>query len=283
MDRSRDAECMFRMGRGNWEAFDIPLETVLEAAELWRNALDGIDRPWLCWNVEPDWSYVQQRLVAGAGWTPVVGFDPRVGPPSTIADAVVLNFNQKLKLPVLYPHFVLEFVFLFADRLAFWHSDLLLTERDMDGFAASFAKLDDGEMAAVREASGWRYRLTGRGDRYWELLGCTTRGASQSQFDHGCGWWMHFCRHPNAPKPASRRHHWEYGCGIRYWQKSCGGKVQAISENRVNYGHFTRIGKQDYQASENNNVFRDLNKDIQSNFDIRQCVEPLDLRHLLPA
>lgn len=283
MDRTRDAERMFRIGRGNWCAFDLPFDLVREAAEVWRSTLDGIERPWLCWNVEPNWSYVQQRLVAGAGWTPVVGFDPRVGPPSTIANAVVVDFNQVLKLPVLYPHFVLEFVFLFADRLAFWHSDLLLTESDMTSFADSFARLEDGEMAAVRSPAGWRRWLPNGRGRFWELLGCTTRGASQSQFDQGCGWWMHFYHHPNAANMNPRRHHWEYGCGIRYWQKSCAGRIREIAENRINYGHFTRIGKQDYRASEQNNVFRNLNEDIQDNFDIHQCVNSLNLGHLLPA
>ncbi|MGI9499574.1 MAG: hypothetical protein ACR2P3_06025 [Geminicoccaceae bacterium] len=283
MDPIGDAERMFRMGRGNWDAFDLPFDTVLEAAEVWRHALAGVEKPWLCWNVEPDWSYVQQRLIAGAGWTPVVGFDPRVGPPKTISNSVIVDFNDALQLPVLYPHFVLEFVFLFTDRLAFWHSDLLLTEPDMAGFAASFDRLDDGEMAAVRSRSRWRRWLPYGEDRYWELLGCTTRGASQSQFDQGCGWWMHFNRHPNAPRPGPGRHHWEYGNGIRHWQRSCGGIVQEISQDQVCYGHFTRIGKQDYRASEKNNVYRNLNKDLQSNFDIRQCVQSLDLSHLLPA
>ena len=274
---------MFRLGRGNWSAFDLPFDVILDAAENWRRALEGIDRPWLCWNVEHTWSYVQQRLIAGAGWTPVVGFDPRVGPPSTIAEAVVVDFNEALKLPVLYPHFVLEFVYLFVDRLAFWHSDLLLTESDMAIFADRFTSLEDGEMAAVRPSSGWRRWFANDSCRFWELLGCTTRGASQAQFDQGCGWWMHFYHHPNAADLNPRRHHWEYGCGIRYWQKSCGGRVHEIDENRVSYGHFTRIGKRDYRASEQNNVFRNLNKDIRGNFDIRHCVEALDLGHLLPA
>lgn len=283
MDRTRDTERLFRIGRGNWDAFDLPLDVVHEAAESWRCDLAGIERPWLCWNVESDWCYVQQRLVAGAGWTPLVGFDPRVGPPPTIEGAVVIDFNKILDLPVLYPHFVLEFVFLFADRLSFWHSDLLLTESDMAGFAASFADLADGEMAAVASPSGWRRWLAGGRSRYWELLGCTTSGASRSQFNRGCGWWMNFDRHPNAEASDSRQHHWEYGCGIRHWQTSCGGRVHEIPEDKVSYGHFTRIGKSDYQASEKNNVFRDLNQDIQANFDIRRCVESLELGHLLPA
>lgn len=283
MERTRETERLFRIGRGNWDAFDLPLDIVYQAAEGWRRDLDGVARPWLCWNVEPDWCYVQQRLVAGAGWTPLVGYDPRVGPPKVVPDAVVVDFNRILDFPVLYPHFVLEFVFLFAERLSFWHSDLLLTETDMQRFATSFAELDDGDMSAVASPSGWRRWLAGGRDRYWELLGCTTRGASQSQFDQGCGWWMNFDQHPNTKISSSRPHHWEYGCGIRQWKKSCGGRIREISEDSVRYGHFSRIGRKDYRSSEKNNVFRNLNADIQANFDLHQCVESLNLGHLLPA
>ena len=278
-----DAERLFRIGRGNWDAFDLPIDRIYEAAETWRAAIGGIQNPWLCWNVQPDWSFVQQRLVAGVGWTPIVGFDPRVGPPSTVSEAVIVDFNERLQLPVLYPHFVLEFAFLFAERLAFWHSDLLLTETDMASFASSFLMLKDGEMAAVRSPSGWRRWLPSRHHRYWELLGCTTKGASQSQFDRGCGWWMHFSRHPNAANAGSGSKHWEYGCGIRHWQSSHKGIVHDISEDQIKYGHFSRIGMSDYKPSATNNVFRDLNKDLQENVSLVDCVSSLDIAHLLPA
>ena len=283
MNQAQAAEQSFRTGRGNWNAFDLPIDSVLIAARAWSRALDGIGRPWLCWSVDDDWSMVQQRLVAGVGWTPVVGFDPRVGPPPTISEAILVDFNQQLRLPVLYPHFVLEFVFAFADKLAFWHSDLLLTEGDMAKFARTFADLSDGEMAAVASPSGWRRLVAGRKRRYWELLGCTTRAASRSQFDHGCGWWMHFHNHPNFPGGGSRRYHWEYGCGIHHWQRACGGRVRDIAEADITYGHFSRISNKSYIAEEKNNVFRNLNKDIHNNYNLVDCANYLNLCHLLPS
>ncbi|MGI9436928.1 MAG: hypothetical protein ACR2Q4_19210 [Geminicoccaceae bacterium] len=281
MTHSPGAERLFRIGRGNWEAFDSPINSVFAAAENWRRVLGDIEKPWLCWSVADDWSIVQQRLVAGAGWTPVVGYDPRVGPPPAIADAVVFDFNQDLGLPVLYPHFILEFVFAFAEKLAFWHSDLLLTEADMESFGAMFAGIEQDEMAAVVSPSGWQRWLPSRKRRYWELLGCTTRGASQSQFDHGCGWWMHFYCHPNAPPTKNQRFHWEYGCGVHHWKSTFGGRIHDIPEQRISYGHFTRIGQKSYKAAAENNVFRNLSRDIRSNYDLKDCTESLNLSHLL--
>jgi hypothetical protein len=280
-DESKAAEHAYRVGRGNWEAFDLPLADIHAAAETWRESLDGIDKPWLCWNVQPEWSLVQQKLVAGAGWTPVVGFDPRVGWPRLVPGAVAIDFNKQLGLPVLFPHFVLEFAFLFADRLAFWHSDLLLVEADMAEFATLFESLADGEMSAVASPFGFRRLFAGNKRRYWELLGCTTRAASRSQFDNGCSWWMHFYRHPNFSDRRHRRYHWEFGCGIEYWKKQCRGQIIDIDERRLAYGHFTRINNRVYQASQSKNVFRDLKADIERNFDLNRCLSDLKLTHLL--
>ncbi len=68
-------------GKGNWAGFDVPMEKVYEAATEWRQALAGVTRPWLCWNVSDRWCRLQQRLIQEVGWTPVIGFDPRCGPP----------------------------------------------------------------------------------------------------------------------------------------------------------------------------------------------------------
>jgi hypothetical protein len=281
MARSPADEQAFRTGRGNWEACTLGLERLLEAAAGWAGALNGVERGWLCWHVDPDRSLVQQRLVRHAGWTPVVGFDPRAGPPPVIAEAVPVDFNRTLRLPVLYPHFVLEFAFAFIDRLAFWHSDLLLTEADMKHFAGLFGDLQDGAMAAVPSPSGWRRWLAGPKRRYWELLGCTTHGASRRQFDQGAGWWMHFNRHPNFAGDRTARRHWEYGCGIDYWKRSLGGRVVEIDERRIAYGHFTRINQNAYVATASNNVFRDLSQDIRQNYDLGACLAELNLSHLL--
>ncbi len=61
-------------------------------------------------------------------------------------------------------------------------------------------------------------------------LACaTTRGASQDQWDHGCGWWKWFCKHPNfrGPLPVDDRD-WDTGRGIWYWQKHFGGVVRRV-------------------------------------------------------
>lgn len=68
-------------GTGHWKAFralDMDVEFVFSAAKDWKRQLKGVDKGWLCWNVDPDWCLIQQRLVESVGWTPVVGFDPRV-------------------------------------------------------------------------------------------------------------------------------------------------------------------------------------------------------------
>ncbi len=269
-------EAAFKTGRGNWQACTLPLQTMLDAAQGWADRLAGIDRPWLCWSVHSDWSLLQQRLVASVGWTPVVGFDPRFGRPATIAAAVPVDFNEQLGLPVLFPHFVLEFAFLFAKRLAFWHSDLLLRPSDMANFAEQFAALEDGEMAAVRSPGGWRGWFAGRTRRCWELLGCTTQGASRDQFERGCGWWMHFEHHPNFSGPPGFHPHWEYGCGIWHW-RSQGGRVHDLSERHVAYGHFSRTRNAAYEASTANNVFRNLNRDIMQNYKLTDCAHELGL------
>lgn len=273
----------FMSGRGNWKAFDLPLDRIFSAAARWRELIGPVDKPWLCWNVEPDWCVLQQRLVAAVGWTPVVGFDPRVGPPPLIAGAVLVDFNAGFGFPNLYPHFPLEFAFLFAPRLAFWHSDFLLDLERMEQFAARFAGLADGEMTAVAPIpAGFINRLPWR-RRYWELLGCTTSGASRSQFENGRGWWMHYYNHPNFKgKVWSRSRRWDHGFGIKAWELDCGGVVHRIAGETIKDGHFTRIGKkQNYKATAANNVFRNLHADLRANFDLSQCAEKMRISHLL--
>src|SRR5512146_2116658 len=106
-----------RAGIGNWEAFNLTsfsIDDVLHAARGWAAVLKGVERPWLCWNVNHDWCLAQQRLVEYAGWTPVVGYDPRIGRPALTPRAVCIDFNSKFGFPVMYPHFVIEFAFAFV-------------------------------------------------------------------------------------------------------------------------------------------------------------------------
>jgi hypothetical protein len=261
-------EIRYAAGGGNWlrlaEA-GIGLEEITASASEWSDALKGVSLPWLCWSVDPDWCLVQQRLVQSVGWTPVVGYDPRTSSPSVVPEAILIDFNRRLQLPTLYMHFPMEFVHLFCDRLAFWHSDLLLRKTKMREFADAFATLPDGTMAAVQPAEGLRDHLFPAKRRYWELLGCTTRGASRDAFEKGCGWWQRFSHHPsNSEAERSRRskYYWDHGTGIRYWHKKCGGSVHVIPEAYVAEGHFTGIGRADYRRVSPKHFRKDLTAEL---------------------
>ena len=279
----------YRVGAGEWEGFrlsNLTIEQVLQEAGSWAASFQEIERPWLCWNVDDDWCLVQQRLVREVGWTPIVGFDPRVGPPPLIPGAVLVDFNARLKLPTMWMHFPLEFIFCFCDRLAYWHADCLLRIEKMRRYAQMFAGLRDGEMAAVRPRGTWRERVFPTKRRYWEVLGCSTRGASRSQFENGCGWWMTFPAHVSntAEQTAQRRiYHWECGVGIRFWAAKCGGVVQEIEAADIAEGHFTGIGRKDYRRASPQNFKRDLSKELSLNNDLRAACAKLEISHLLGA
>jgi hypothetical protein len=274
-----------RLGTGDWEAFcmsGVPIAELLGEADRWATSLQGIERPWLCWNVDDDWCLVQQRLVREIGWTPVVGFDPRVGPPPLVRGAVLLDFNEKLRLPAMWLHFPLEFAFRFSERLAFWHADCLIRVEKMRRFAEMFAALPDGEMAAV--APRVRWVRTFRPTRYWEVLGCCTRGASRSQFENGCGWWMNFFKHPNTPveEQAMRsRYYWDSGAGILFWRRRIGGIVHKIPEGDIAEGHFTFQRRKDYKRASPINFKRDLSKELSLNNDLGAACDRLGIGHLL--
>lgn len=275
----------YKRGMGNWQAWGGDIAPIVAAAEEWRAALQGIEFPWLCWNVDDDWCLLQQKLVLAAGWTPIVGFDPRCGAPARLAPgAVLVDFNRQLGLPVLYPHFPLEFAFLFCDRLAFWHSDLLIRLPKMQALAERFKHLTQGEMAAV-SCVGWRNLLSPTKQRFWELVGCTTRAASQDQFDKGCGWWLNFYDHVNrqvnAGDPKLRQHYWDHGSGIMYWKRKHHGKVLSLREKDYVEGHFSQIKFDQYKRVSPNNEFRDLRQDLSNNFQLSNCAGKLGLEALL--
>ncbi|WP_109992049.1 hypothetical protein [Salinisphaera sp. LB1] len=106
---------------GNWEIFHaagLDLDMIRAAAHDWRAELDGVGHGWLCWNVNDDWCLVQQKIVQSFGWTPIVGFDPRVGPPKELtSQAMLVDFNKRLQLPNLFFYIPLEFAFLFCKKL----------------------------------------------------------------------------------------------------------------------------------------------------------------------
>ncbi len=246
-----DAETTFklRFGRGNWRYFhllDLDLVELLAEAERWGAALDDISHPWLCWNISHDWCLVQQKLARSVGWTPVVGYDPRVGAPRHLVDeAIAIDFNERLQLPVLQMHFVLDFAFTMVPRLAFWHSDLLCRPETMRWLGARFRGLGDGELAIVKpQGTRWE-RLIGRTRRYAEFVGCVTRDASRQNFDVGCGFWRGFCFHPNCPdarefRRRSRRY-WDFGSGLKYWRDRYRGEIAEIPERLIDEGHHSRI------------------------------------------
>jgi hypothetical protein len=257
-----------RSGTGNWEAFDRSLDEVRRAAEPWRQALRGCEKPWLCWNLNDRWSVVQQKLVRSVGWTPVVGWDPSngVGCPPLIPEAIAIDFNADLKLPALWVHVPLEFAFLWTERLAFWHADLLMRRAKLERAVRLFERLDDGAMTAVFSYGGLRGLLRPRSYRYWELLGCTTREASESQFRHGCGWWRCIWRHPSCTdereRERRRQYSYDHGVGIMYWKRRYGGRVRSISERWAAEGHFGSFSVPGYQQAASKSEEMDLNFDL---------------------
>lgn len=236
----------FLFGRGEWTAFrnvGARMSDIEAAAVNWTSALRGIEKPWLVWNAHPDWCWVQQNLVESVGWTPVVGFDPRVGAPDRLTrNAVVVNFNADLGLTYMHPVFVLEFVFLFVDRIAFWHSDLLLPTETLAPIVRRFEAIEQGETIAT---STWRLsRFWRRPGRVWELLTCTTREASRQQFELGSGWWSNICAHINCPSDAEAERRktaiwWDHGGGILYWKRRYGGRLKTIPISQIEGGHFS--------------------------------------------
>ena len=86
--------------------------------------------------------------------------------------------------------------------------------------------------------------------RYFELVGCTTRGASESQFVNGSGWWRNIEYHPNCPDAAEKArrapYFYDHGVGIMYWKRHYGGRVHAIPPWSVREEHFAQwaIGAQ---------------------------------------
>lgn len=277
----------YRVGVGNWSAFNLPLEAIFSAAERWRSALQGVRLPWLCWNVDPGWCLVQQRLVSKAGWTPLVGMDPRASMPPLLPNSITLDFNADFGLPNMWMHFPLEFAFLFAERLAFWHSDLLLREDKFQRIAELFSSLPDGSMAAVEPRVPLSQIFKIKGRRYWELLGCTTRGASRSQFENGAGWWMSISSHPNCTdgreRQRRRKYYWDHGVGIRYWSRNYGGRVVRIREADVSEGHCTRIGNKNYQRLGPDDATRLLTAELRHNFDLVNVCKKLGLEKLLAS
>jgi hypothetical protein len=229
-------------GTGNWACWQpVELGRLLDAAAAWARQLPPGDRYWLCWNVNDAWCRVQQRLVREVGWTPVVGTDTNVTEPTILEGSVRLDFNAALGLRSLWMHVPLELAFAWAgSRLAFWHADVLLPRPVLRGYARQFEGLSGAATAAVYcRHNVFRPRAWDNAPRWWEVIGCTTREASRSQFDHGCGWWRHIQNHPNAgPMPDLARYQWDHGAGIHYWRCVHGGSVRRLRfDARYHFNH----------------------------------------------
>lgn len=276
------------IGTGNWKAYTLPLDPIFSAAEQWKRRLIGIQKPWLCWNVSARWCLLQQKLVRHAGWTPLVGFDPRVGPPPLIPEAILIDFNEPFQFPVMWPHFPLEFAFLFTPRLAFWHADLLCRLPVLEKLAALFSSLEPGRMAAVLDKGGRRNYLNFKSHRYWELCGCTTREASENQFYNGTGWWRCFDQHPKCVAPEERAwrrtYSYDSGVGILYWRNNYRGAITDINIHLVKEGHCSEIGAKNYVSAPSHvTAWRNLATELESNYSLDQVAKNLGIAHLLDS
>lgn len=272
-------------GTGNWRALRRDVSQLEHAASVWKKELGAVSKPWLCWNVNERWCLLQQKLVLDAGWTPVVGWDPNSSPtpPRRLAPgAVAIDFNQHLRFPVLFPHVPIDLTHLWAERLAFWHSDMLLPRHKMTIAADMFNRLHDGEVAAVYSFSGLRNLLRRSKHRYWEVLGCTTRDASADMFRTGCGWWRHWGRHHvNASRDEAElipreKYHQDHGGGVLWWQLHHGGQVRSLSERFVKEGHFSITSRANYAKAPSKSEEMDINFDlaeIACRFDIADLLE----------
>ena len=274
------------IGTGNWQAYTLSLDRVYNAAAQWKRTLEGVEYPWLCWNVSNAWSLLQQKLVRKTGWTPVVGFDPRVGIPPLVTGAIGIDFNADFQFPVMWPHFPLEFAFLFTPRLAFWHADLLCRFELMEALAAQFSSLRPGAMAAVLDKGGLRNSLAFKTHRFWELCGCTTSEASADQFRRGAGWWRNFQQHPSCTDPRERlkrsAYSYDSGVGILYWRNVYHGSVTDVGIRRVKEGHCSEIGAAKYvPGPDHTNPKRNLSSELEQNYSLAEVARRLGIDSLL--
>jgi hypothetical protein len=262
------------------------MEVIFDATRDWAARLAGIEKPWLCWNMSPAWCLIQQKLVKHVGWTPVVGLDPKYEPPQLVPGAIQIDFNAKLQLSQMYCVFPVEFAWLYAPRLAFWHSDLLCRFSLMEDVAQLFEMLPDGEMAAVWDYGGLRQLLNRQKHRYYELLGCMTRGASKDNFDKGAGWWRNSDLHPNIATAAERERRrklfYDNGFGLMYWKRHHGGRVHNISLRRAAEGHCSEIGNKTYKNLPGHiDADRNTGKELELNYDLEQVCRRLGIQSLL--
>ena len=275
-------------GRGSWYRFDRSIESVENAAREWRSQVRGIEKPWLCWHLSEPWTRIQVNIVRYYGWTPIVGFDPDCGTVQApeIQDALVIDFNKHFSFKKMSMQFPLEFMHLWTERLAFWHSDLLVRQPLMLETSTLFSSVPDGEMAGTPQyGNGFFDRFAPRKHRMWELIGLTTAGASEDQFSKGLGWWRHFWMHPNCPSAKERekrsKYYYDHGTGVMYWHRNYGGKIHKLDTAKYNEGHCTSISNPNYVKIKVEPGRRLVGKQLELNFDLAVVAERLGLSQFL--
>lgn len=281
----------FTTGKANWKGFQLPLADIVGEAKSWASICAGHDKLWLCWNVDPEWCIVQQKLAKDMGWTPLVGGDPRAAMPRLLDGSLYINFNKTFKLPMLHMVFAIEFAFLYApSKLAFWHSDLLVRPEKLKKWAEMMDTLNPGDMFVTVPGRGMKQKLLGQQQRYWELLACTTKEASAHQFAHAAGWMANIMYHPMTPqspkeKVARAKQYYDHGAGIRYWAdhyKPADSRLLTVDESELDEGHFSRIRAKSYKSASPNNARRDLTSELARNFDLSVEATKLGLKGYLP-
>ncbi|MBW2108097.1 MAG: hypothetical protein JRI36_05450 [Deltaproteobacteria bacterium] len=265
-------------GTGNWKAWKKGMDLIFEAAHDWKQSLNGVDYPWLCWNIDDEWCKLQQKLVALTGWVPVVGKDTNIEKPTILPGSVFVDFNKYFQLPVMQMQFPLEFAFLFAKRLAYWHSDFIASVADMIKFSEIFKKLKDGEMAVtwtLRGLFGFKFR---KQNRIFELIGCTTERASREQFELGCGWWRNTHFHPNFNTAKFKKApYYDHGTGITIWATKFGGKVIDLDpDERRGHASNYLLKNQPKKADHRSKV-----EDMNEYYDLEEMATNLGISHLL--
>ena len=121
--------------------------------------------------------------------------------------------------------------------------------------------------------SGWKGFKKPFINHYGELIGCTTKKASQDQFDKGCGWWRHIECHPNSKFHSLKNVYYEHGTGIYVWKKKFKGVVKTLKVNEDD-GHATVYRK---------NISRESSKveEMKKNFDLHSMCKKLKIDDLL--
>ena len=292
---SDPSRLLSRLGNANWRAFQAlkvghPQQLnfdIKDVIEDWKIQIGWIEKPWLVWSVDEDWAYVQQQLVESVGWIPIVGYDPRKGVPTKLtSNAILVDFNRVMKLPILYMHFPLDYIHEFLPRLAFWHSDLLVRPEKMTHVADVFANLSDNEIAMcnlTKIKNPILRALTGNGLnlKLFELVGCINAKASLDIQSKGLSMWQGWYYHPLCPSEEEfkkrQKWHYDHGTGLLYWMKKYGGKVKIIQESYLDEGHFSRTSKDSFKVVSPNNEGRDTGVDLKVNYDVYALAEQMNI------